>query len=179
MSDFDRVLQWIDEIYVKIENENDSQERFNLKSRVNHIEINLNRAKSLIEKGEYYHFCKECEQIEFATYVEPTKTNLKEHQMCFHCNFWRERSEEFVNKPGKTFIVNGRTYSDGGNRPNTSRKDFLGCAGRVFKIRMLDGSKEWETNNLWCGGDIPKKYRETTMKNTAEFIEEDIPEVPF
>jgi hypothetical protein len=66
-------------------------------------------------------------------------------------------------------IIEGKLYTDAG-RTNPDDTAFNGHSGREFYIIMLDGSRQWLTNNLWCGGDIPNKYQETTMKDNAKFI---------
>ncbi|MNG00969.1 hypothetical protein D3C85_681620 [compost metagenome] len=95
------------------------------------------------------------------------KSRLTENQQCHHCDFWAVREQQHLNKP--FIIVNGCTYSDGGKTSGRSTQ-YNGFGGAIFKIRMIDSSKEWDTNNLWCGGDIPKKYRTTTMQDNAEFV---------
>jgi|SRR5690554_1155085 len=161
--------KWIEDSKKEMEITDDRQHATELYRSVHHQEINMKRTEYLIEQGHYHHFCKDCGVIEFATYDPSTKEKLKESQLCFGCNLWGERCEKLLTNPGKSIIVNGVLWTDGGKKTDISG-EFLGCAGQTFKIRKLDGSKEWETNNLWCGGDIPKKYRETVLKDDAEFI---------
>lgn len=165
MTDYERVLTWLDDMQNKIDQEPDEKYRQELWRNRRDIEINLGRIANHLNKGTTHHFCVDCGKIEIGT----TKPQLAKSMLCFHCDFWKQREQHHLKNP--LLIVDGRTYSDGGNKPS-SRSDFLGHAGRTFHISMLDGSKEWSTNNLWCGGDIPKKYRETTMKDNAEFVEE-------
>jgi hypothetical protein len=80
----------------------------------------------------------------------------------------RDRWARISKEVSKTrLIIDGDTYSDGGNRPCPRvNGEMLGFGGHVFKIRQ--GNKIWETNNLWHGGTIPYEYREL-LKDNAEF----------
>jgi len=111
-----------------------------------------------LNDGDYFHICKECGMPEFATYYH--KDKLIQNQLCFGCDFWLEKL-----KVKGMIVIGGAFYKDSGNSPNTDSK-FLGFGGRKFSIRMLDGSKEWTTNNLWTAGDCPKRFR---PEDNAEF----------
>ena len=83
---------------------------------------------------------------------------------------WSQREQEYLSgNKDNVIIVNGKLYTDAGNTSGRSTQ-FNGFGGSKFNIRILDGNKEWSTNNLWCGGTIPKKYKTTTMRDTAEFV---------
>ena len=165
-----QVEEWIKQKEFEMDLEEDTQEKFEIACRIHHVKQNLPYYfKGQLQKGAYFHFCKHCGEIEFCSYVPATKERLIQNQTCFHCDFWEEREKSFLSDDNKTFIVNGKTYSDGGATKGRDTQ-YNGFGGAVFNIRMLDGSREWITNNLWCGGNIPKKYRLTTMKDTAEFI---------
>jgi hypothetical protein len=66
-------------------------------------------------------------------------------------------------------VIEGKLYTDAG-RTKPDQTKYNGHGGRQFYIIMLDGSRQWLTNNLWSGGDVPDKYRKTTMKDNAKFI---------
>ena len=57
-------------------------------------------------------------------------------------------------------------YTDGGK--SDSPNSMKGFSGRKFKIQMNDG-KVIETDNLWCGGDIPDSHRDR-MPDNAKFM---------
>lgn len=134
------------------------------KHHLRHLEINKNYLRGRVAEGGIY-FCSRCGILEAANYSGAIKDRMTAKQICFHCDFWEQRSKEV--KPSR-LIIDGETYSDGGNKPN-DRKDFLGFAGRVWKIER-DGNI-WETNNLWYGGVIPQEYREV-MPDNARFVKE-------
>ena len=166
MNPIQHLENWLDDQLTLIENCTDAQEEFRLVCDYKHIKMNMNFYNTRLNNGHYYHVCQECNVIELAT--TSIKERLIEHQLCFSCNHWKEISDRHVNCPDEKLIINGKLYSDAGNKPH-SRPDFLGHAGHVFTI-LADNGEQWQTNNLWCGGDIPLKYRQTTMKNNAEFI---------
>lgn len=132
------------------------------KHHLHHLEINKNYLRLQTEKGNVY-ICSRCGMLEAANYSGATKDHMVSEQICFHCDFWAQRSKEI--KPSR-LIINGETYGDGGNKPR-ERKDFLGFGGRLWKIER-DG-EVWETNNLWYGGVIPQEYREV-MPDNARFV---------
>ena len=84
---------------------------------------------------------------------------------CFGEKLWRMREQDYLG--GKPFIIiDGCLYTDGGYVENPSSISFLGHSGRVFNIKMNDGT-EIVTNNLWCGGDIPENHREVLCDNAV------------
>ncbi|NEG58006.1 hypothetical protein [Pantoea agglomerans] len=113
-----------------------------------------------LNDGDNFHLCKLCGMPEFATYYH--KEKLIKEQLCFSCDFWKEK----LTVKGM-LVIKGAFYRDGGNSPKEESK-YLGFGGRKFTIKMLDGSKEWQTNNLWTAGDCPKRFR---PEDNAEFIQ--------
>ena len=124
----------------------------------------------------------------------PVKTNyneygpkLKESNLCFTCYHWEQiylELKEYENsclginpqissdKSQKTYssyiIVNGMCNKDGGHQEN--KTGMMGHGGRLFKIAFLiDGTKNFQTNNLWCQGDIPKWFR-SKLPDNAKFV---------
>lgn len=173
MNSLEKVHKWLEDMQLKIDVEQDPIEKRLLWQNKNSIELNIKYyIPGQLEKGAAHFFCKECGRIEFATYSPDVKKRLEENQYCFHCDFWIEREKEYLNKG--FLIIDGCVYSDAGSTKGKNTA-YNGFGGSVFKIRMLDGSKEWETNNLWCGGEIPNKYRLSTMKDNAEFIKQKLP----
>lgn len=83
---------------------------------------------------------------------------------CFGEKLWRMREEEYLN--GSPYIIiNGNLYNDGGYKKN-EKSCYLGHSGRVFKIKMNNGT-EILTNNLWDGGKIPENHREFLCDNAV------------
>jgi hypothetical protein len=120
------------------------------------------------------HTCVKCGEHEECHYNEKTKADLVARQLCFSCDFyWR-----FLNDPVKTpnrhhhstaVIAGGNIYTDGGNVDNPGSGRLLGFAGHRFHFRMLDGSREWTSNNVWHGGEIPQIWR-AEIPDTAQII---------
>lgn len=163
---YKKVEQWLLDQQTKIDIEEDLQEKNELCKRFDHVQRNLSHyIHRKLNEGAEHFFCKGCGEIEFASWANGSV--LVEHQLCHRCNFWREKEDQYLSEG--FLIINGRTYSDAGATKGRDTS-FNGFGGHTFNIRMLDGSREWSTNNLWCGGDIPKRYRLTTMKDNAEFV---------
>ncbi len=120
----------------------------------------------IINRGHYMHYhddvyaCKECGSPATANYAEPTKSQMLEHQLCLSCNYWQHL-------PPPSLVINYRVYADQGGTRIANRLN--GHSGREFKIEMLDGSRQWTTNNLWSEGRIPKRWQHL-FQNNAIFI---------
>lgn len=91
---------------------------------------------------------------------------LISHQSCFTCNHWLEVIERY--KSGDLLVIDGTTYHDAG-RSSEPRRSFLGFGGREFQIQTQDG-KIIRTNNLWCGGEIPERWR-PQLPDNAKFLD--------
>lgn len=121
------------------------------------------------------HTCVKCGGSEECHYNDKTKADLTSRQLCFSCDFyWR-----FLNDPVKTpnrhhhstaVIAGGNIYTDGGNVDSPGNGRLLGFAGHQFHFRMLDGSRDWLTNNVWHGGEIPQIWR-NEIPDTAEIVQ--------
>lgn len=171
MNSLEQVKGWVKEQELMLETELDKTEARIIWQRLHSVKNNLEHyITKRLKNGDYHHFCKECGIIELATFREDIKNKLIEKQLCHHCNLWEEREAEYLSNVKPTLIIDGKMYSDGGATPKGKPTHFNGFAGAEFTIKMLDGSKQWTTNNLWCGGEIPIKYRKTTMSDNAEFI---------
>lgn len=127
--------------------------------QIEHFKRNESNFDNKLKNGDYYHLCKVCGMPEFANYLH--KETLIKKQLCFGCDFWLEKL-----KAKGMLVISGAFYKDGGNSPGADNK-FLGFGGAKQQIRMLDGSREWQTNNLWAAGDCPKRFN---SKDNAEFI---------
>jgi len=114
--------------------------------------------------------CKECGEVIELCYRHSEE--LISQGLCFNCWFWYEKVEK-KNDPNIARI-DGTHYSIG--KPGKS-KFFRGFYGDVFMIEFDDGRKV-ETDNLWCQGDIPKRFRKRLPDN-AKFSKEvkDVPKI--
>jgi hypothetical protein len=122
------------------------------------------------------HTCIKCGDEERCRYNEETVAALTARQHCFSCDFyWR-----FLNDPAPlpnrhhhstAVIANGHIYTDGGNVENAGHDTrLLGFGGHKWHFRMLDGSREWVSNNVWHGGEIPEVWRKEIPDN-AEIVQ--------
>lgn len=110
--------------------------------------------------------CKICGAEENpSNFVKDRKDSLIKHQMCFSCNFWRERLEEDSNLPPHTACMIDGTHYIIGNE--NSKSAFRGFGGSQFQIEFNDGTKV-VTTNLWCQGE-PKGYWKDKFPNNARF----------
>ena len=102
--------------------------------------------------------CKICgEEFDSSYYYKDTEKAMNEHQMCFGCNFWREKIEQDAQQPPhKVAIIDGVHYYI--DDENVVSK-FRGFDGNKFEIHFNDGTKV-TTTNLWCQGDIPPEWRQ-------------------
>ena len=102
--------------------------------------------------------CEICgKEIEKSQYANGVICSSK----CFTIDFWNECLDD------KAIIIDGRCYHDGGKKP-CNYGGFLGFGGRVFNIKMNDGTII-ETNNLWYNGVVPP---ERNVQNNAEFLKQ-------
>lgn len=110
--------------------------------------------------------CNECGVKDYSTNYLPgqIKTIMDEESVCFSCAFWLD----LYRNCSRPIIIDYEHYVDSGFSNGTS--DFLGFAGRVFKIEMENGH-QITTNNLWRQGEIPEHFRDR-FKNNSKFIEE-------
>lgn len=110
--------------------------------------------------------CKICGvEVDPSNFVKDCKDLLIKHQMCFSCNFWRERLEEDSKFPPHTACMIDGTHYIIGDENNKSA--FRGFDGYRFQIEFNDGTKVI-TTNLWCQGE-PKGYWKDKFPNNARF----------
>lgn len=108
--------------------------------------------------------CNECGVEDYiADYLSgEEKTIMDEESVCFDCAFWLN----LYRNCSESIIFDNCHYIDGGFSNDDS--EFLGYAGDVFEIEMMDG-KTIKTNNLWHQGEIPEHFRDR-LKNNAKII---------
>lgn len=123
------------------------------------------------DNGIVYHEyeCIECGKTARNTYTEPNRTQMKERQLCFTCNFYVQFAEEQFPKRNSLTIIAGNIYTPG----NRTEGNFRGMAGRRFDIEYIEPSihagKKITTFDLWSGSTLPEKYREK-FPDTARFL---------
>lgn len=111
--------------------------------------------------------CKICgKEVDAEHYISDVKEAMLEHQMCFGCNFWRERLVEDAELPPHRWcMIDGTHYVIGYEDSNDY---FRGFGGREFYIKFNDGTII-TTTNLWCQGEPPLEWKEKFPDN-AVFI---------
>jgi hypothetical protein len=117
-----------------------------------------------IETDELSHNCKECGKTENGNWVTAVTEELRKTQLCFTCDFWHNIIK---NKGSNSVIVKGTHYIIGRKPQPKEHKGLLGHGGALFKIRFFNG-REVETNNLWCQGTVPDRFKDRLPDN-AEF----------
>lgn len=107
--------------------------------------------------------CVECGDVLHADYVEPTRTQILERQLCFMCLFW---SGYVAAKDEPAHVVaNGWHYVISPDQPKGFR-GFEGFGGAAFTVQFHDG-REVATRNLWTQGEIPEHFRERLPDNAT------------
>lgn len=119
------------------------------------------------------HNCTKCGKHEDRNWIPEAAQELAERQLCHSCNYWwtylyAAEKPDMHHHHSTAVVIDGHVYTDGG-RVSNPNAPFVGHAGREFRIRMLDGSRELSTNNLWSGGKVPELWR-PEIPDTAEFI---------
>lgn len=111
--------------------------------------------------------CRICSTQEEAHYFEPTKSHMVLQSLCFHCLFWSDLIK-VADHPNMVRVkaVHYQVCGDEGG----GRAEFRGFGGRHFTIRFDDG-RTVQTNNLWCQGGIPERFRQELPDN-ARFVTE-------
>lgn len=136
--------------------------RYALSRRTTHPEEFLNK------------HCLECGfENPHVGYGEPTKSQMRERQLCFRCNFWTERLEKIGIIDDRMYIVvNGSMYSYNHNEPMVDKRKYrgaLGYGGSEWWIYFPASDTRVKTNNLWDGGEIPMHFRDR-IQNNATFL---------
>lgn len=93
------------------------------------------------------------------------ESEMRAHQMCFNCNFWRDMLEEDAKRPPHTWcMIDGTHYIIVPDNPNSY---FQGFGGAEFQIEFNDGHRV-VTHNLWCQGE-PDGYWKDKFPDNARF----------
>ena len=113
--------------------------------------------------------CVQCNKPTRNTYGEPHKTRMKDRQLCFECNFYRDFEDENFSKRFELTIIDGHVYGPG----NRTSGNFRGMAGRRFDIEYIEPSihagKKITTFDLWSGSTLPPNLRDK-FPDTARFL---------
>ena len=81
--------------------------------------------------------------------------------MCFSCDLWNRRVEEYKNSAHSIPIIDGIYYSIG---DEDSKSISRGFGGARFQIEFNDGFKVVSTN-LWCGSEVPEIWKDKLPDN--------------
>lgn len=122
-------------------------------------------------RGEvYYRYtCVTCGDDASDTYVEPTRTNMRNSRLCFHCNHWSDFDKRLSVEHRKLTIIGGAVYTPG----NRTSGEMRGMGGRRFDIEYLPNSayagQRTTTFDLWTGGAMPD-WLQAKYADTAVFL---------
>jgi len=111
--------------------------------------------KAVIEK------CQECGKREELHWIPEVNEALVKYQLCFKCNFWREKV--LIKDEPRVARIDGRHYQVGQEHA-PGYGGFRGFGGTGFTIVFDDGRKV-KTTNLWHQGTIPKHFKERLPDN--------------
>lgn len=113
--------------------------------------------EELIEKAKIHDKpCVECGGVITLNYFPPTPDELVKQCVCFSCNHWLEIEREKDN-PRRLFVKGVSYWRKDYRNIHDRDKHVLGFCGHEFKIKMNSG-EEYMTNDLWCNGNIPKRF---------------------
>lgn len=110
--------------------------------------------------------CKICgSTVDANNYISKCSKAMLKLQMCFRCNYWKERLEEDAKlPPHKWCMIDGTHYVIELDDPSSY---FQGFGGAEFQIEFNDGHRVI-THNLWCQGEPPKEWIDK-FPNNARF----------
>lgn len=137
----------------------DNAEDPDCKRQISEFKMNDQYYKRRSDKGVDWHTCGVCGIPQDSTTSDYDK--LKSESLCFSCDFWLKKNYEDPSK----FVINSAFYGDAGKKK--AGTPYLGFSGREFLILDHKSNRIIYTNNLWCAGDIPKRFEK---QDTAEFI---------
>lgn len=118
----------------------------------------------VLKESQGKHICKICGKEE-----DPSnwinESEMREHKMCFNCNFWRDMLEKDSKRSSHTWcMIDGTHYVIEPDEPNSV---FQGFGGAEFHIHFKDGYKV-VTHNLWCQGE-PNEHWRPKFPDNADF----------
>lgn len=100
------------------------------------------------------------------TYMEPSRSEMLTHRLCFACNHWRGIVDADAGAAkNRAVIIDGKHYYIGENKAQDHHR-WAGFGGDVFNIEFYDGRKV-RCNNLWSQGGIPKHWRDKLPDNAV------------
>lgn len=108
--------------------------------------------------------CVECGMLDDPdSYVGGER--LRKRSLCLSCALWTDRATKAATNPG-TVVVDGTFYGyDPAHPIRGGNPSLLGHSGRRFTFLMLETGRTVTTNNLWCGGTIPDRFRDRIPDN--------------
>ncbi len=154
---------WITKQSILLANENNLIEKGLITDGIRDIAMNLNYYPSQLV--EVFYLYKPCGKpsLRHTSVDKPCEKDL-----CFHCNHWNNIAKSLSTPLCKTdpFYRVLSPINDGYElvhfTPKLSKEVmsmFLGHGGRVFQFEMPWGEL-LESNNVWSGGYLPKRYHE-------------------
>lgn len=126
-----------------------------------------NSREELVAGEKLQAACKECGSPYGLNWCDPYPKLLVEANLCFSCYHWTEALAR-INKPGQ-LRIDGTCYSYNVKQPIVKidgNGAGYGHGGRRFCIRLKSGETV-ETNNLWCGGRVPARFKDRFPDNAS------------
>jgi hypothetical protein len=93
----------------------------------------------------------------------PAASALAERGRCFTCDFWSEKAADHNNP--NVARINGIQYTIVPSGP-AKRPATKGFGGETFVVRFFDG-RVVVTDDLWCEGKIPDRFRDALPDNAV------------
>ena len=119
----------------------------------------------VLKEPQGKHMCSICGKEEDPSHWI-NEDEMREHRMCFTCNFWREMLEKDSKRAPHTYcMIDGTHYVIEPDEPNAA---FQGFGGAEFQIEFFDGTKV-VTHNLWCQGEPEHPYWKEKFPDNARF----------
>lgn len=109
--------------------------------------------------------CKFCGQ-----FFSMAHTRREYDGFCFSCSFWNNRLNRHLMFPDRSFIVKGTAYMVCEEPKEGERGWGCGYGGAEFRIKPHDGRDVIISHNVWCQGDVPKRFRKLLPDN-ASFLQ--------
>jgi hypothetical protein len=111
--------------------------------------------------------CRECGFYVVTHYAPEASQPLIHHNICYSCNFWREKHLLLTNTTLKRFfIVNGGWYSVSPDLPS-NYSGFKGFGGHQFVFQRIDSGEITISKNAWFGGHVPEHYASRIPDNAV------------
>lgn len=98
--------------------------------------------------------CHVCGKTQEACYVNPTRQEMVDNQLCFGCHYWKVW---IANRVSLGFVTEEYEFFCIGQEDD--RAFMRGFGGRFFLVEEIATGKRFASTNLWNGSQIPPEFR--------------------